>query len=253
MAIVSKLATLRMFSPCHSGKRTHAIDTITPHCVVGQMSADSLGHLFKDKTRQASCNYAIGFDGTIICIVPEEYRSWCTSSNSNDQRAITIECASDATHPYAFNEKVWESLIKLSADIVQRYNMKSLRWMGTSEYIGRPSVQNVSCHRWFDNKSCPGDWFFNRISQYCSEVNGLVEVNEMTDAQFGEFMSRWLEKQGKKDVSNWAKEDVEWAKDRQIMIGDGKGDLHPQSFVTRQEMACFLKRMEDTSSCCYKK
>lgn len=75
----------------------------------------------------------------------------------------------------------------------------------------------------------------------------------MTDAQFGGFMDRWLEKQGKKDVSNWAKEDVEWAKDRQIMIGDGKGDLHPQSFVTRQEMACFLKRMEDTSSCCYKK
>ena len=79
MAIVSKLATLRMFSPCHSGKRTHAIDTITPHCVVGQMSADSLGHLFQDKTRQASCNYAIGFDGTIICIVPEEYRIPTTS------------------------------------------------------------------------------------------------------------------------------------------------------------------------------
>ena len=76
MAIVSELAALRMFSPCHSGKRTHEIDTITPHCVVGQMTADSLGHLFQDRNRQASCNYAIGRDGTIICIVPEEYRSW---------------------------------------------------------------------------------------------------------------------------------------------------------------------------------
>lgn len=251
MAIVSKLATLRMFSPCHSGKRTHEIDTITPHCVVGQMSADSLGRLFKDKSRQASCNYAIGYDGTIICIVPEEYRSWCTSSNSNDQRAITIECASDAAYPYAFNKKVWDSLIKLSADIVKRYGMKSLRWKGTSEYIGHTEVQNVTCHRWFDNKSCPGDWFFNRISQYCGEVNSLVEVNSMTDAMFGEFMDRWLDKQARKAVSQWAKDAVKWAEARQIMVGDGHGDLHPQSYVTRQEMACFLKRMEETSESCY--
>lgn len=252
MAIVSKLATLRMFSPCHSGKRIHKIDTITPHCVVGQMEAVSLGYLFQDTSRNASCNYAIGHDGTIICIVPEEYRTWCTSSYANDQRAITIECASDATYPYAFNEKVWDSLIKLSADIVKRYNMRSLRWMGTSEYFGQISVQNVSCHRWFDNKSCPGDWFYNRIPQYCGEVNTLVEVNSMTDAQFGEFMKRWLSNQAKKGISKWAREDVDWAEARDILIGDSNGDLHPQSFVTRQEMACFLKRMAESSGCCHK-
>lgn len=30
----------------------------------------------------------------------EKNRSWCTSSNANDQRAITIECASDTVEPY---------------------------------------------------------------------------------------------------------------------------------------------------------
>lgn len=35
----------------------------------------------------------------------EKNRSWCISSNSNDQRAITIECASDRTAPYAMTEQ----------------------------------------------------------------------------------------------------------------------------------------------------
>ena len=35
--------------------------------------------------------------------------SWCSSSNANDQRAVTIECASDTYHPYAMNSKVYNT------------------------------------------------------------------------------------------------------------------------------------------------
>ena len=34
-------------SPNHSGQRTHSIDRITPHCVVGQCTADGLGEWFE--------------------------------------------------------------------------------------------------------------------------------------------------------------------------------------------------------------
>ena len=34
----SSLVVYTKLSPNHSGKRTHAIDRITPHCVVGQCS-----------------------------------------------------------------------------------------------------------------------------------------------------------------------------------------------------------------------
>ena len=98
----SSLVDCTLLSPNNSGKRTHKIDRITPHCVVGQISAESIGHCFDNKSRKASCNYGIGKDGRVCLVVDENNRSWCTSSSSNDQRAITIECASDTKSPYAF-------------------------------------------------------------------------------------------------------------------------------------------------------
>ena len=109
----SKLISYTKLSPNHSGQRTHSIDRITPHCVVGQLSAESICGCFTSPSRQASCNYGIGKDGRISLCVEEKNRSWCSSSNANDQRAVTIECASDMSEPYAMNSAVYNSLIKL--------------------------------------------------------------------------------------------------------------------------------------------
>lgn len=56
----SPLVVYTKLSPNHSGQRTHSIDRITPHCVVGQLSAESICGCFTSPTRQASCNYGIG-------------------------------------------------------------------------------------------------------------------------------------------------------------------------------------------------
>lgn len=109
----SRLVVYTKLSPNHSGQRTHSIDRITPHCVVGQLSAESICGCFTSPTRQASCNYGIGTDGRVSLCVEEKNRSWCSSSNSNDQRAVTIECASDMNEPYAMNSAVYNSLVKL--------------------------------------------------------------------------------------------------------------------------------------------
>ncbi len=109
----SPLVVYKKLNPNHSGERTHTVDRITPHCVVGQLSAESICGCFIDTSRQASCNYGIGFDGRVSLCVEEKNRSWCSSSRENDRRAITIECASDKTAPYAMNDKVYTSLINL--------------------------------------------------------------------------------------------------------------------------------------------
>ena len=96
----SSLAAVTVLSPNHSGQRTHSIDRISPHCVVGQCTAEGLGEWFARTSTQASSNYGIDKDGRVGMYVEEKNRSWCTSSNANDQRAITIECASDKTEPY---------------------------------------------------------------------------------------------------------------------------------------------------------
>ena len=170
----SKLVSYTKLSPNHSGKRTHKIDRITPHCVVGQLTASGIAACFASKSRQASCQYGIGKDGAISLIVDEANRSWCTSSNANDQRAVTIECASNTTHPYAMNTAVYNSLVKLCVDICKRNGKKKLLWFSNKStalnYSPKSDEMVLTVNRWFANKACPGDWLFSRLGTLASTV-----------------------------------------------------------------------------------
>ena len=174
----SPLATVKVLSPNHSGQRNHKIDTITIHCVVGQCSAQRIGEIFLPKERQASSNYGIGYDGQIGLYVEEKNRSWCSSSASNDHRAITIEVASDTTHPYAVNDKAYAALLDLVTDICKRNGIKKLLWQGDKNLIGQVDKQNMTVHRWFANKSCPGDYLYNRHGEIAAEVNKRLAAAE---------------------------------------------------------------------------
>lgn len=170
----SSLVSYTKLSPNHSGQRTHSIDRITPHCVVGQLSAESICGCFTSPSRQASCNYGIGTDGRISLCVEEKNRSWCSSSNANDQRAITIECASDRSEPYAMDDKVYASLISLCTDICKRNGKKKLLWFGdkskTLNYAPKSDEMVITVHRWFANKSCPGNWLYVRLGDLAAKV-----------------------------------------------------------------------------------
>ena len=170
----SSLVDYIKLSPNNSGERNHIIDTVTIHCVVGQVSVEALGETFYKKSRKASSNYGIGTDGRIGLYVEEKNRSWCSSSASNDNRAITIEVASDTTHPYTVNDKAYKSLIKLLADICLRNNIKQLLWKADKKLIGQVDKQNMTVHRWFANKSCPGDYLYNKHTEIANEVNKIL-------------------------------------------------------------------------------
>lgn len=170
----SPLAVYTKLSPNHSGQRTHSIDRITPHCVVGQLSAESICGCFTSPDRQASCNYGIGPDGRVAMCVEERNRSWCSSSRENDQRAITIECASDNKEPYAMTDAVYASLIKLCVDICKRYGKTKLMWLAdkdkTLAYAPKADEMVLTVHRWFANKSCPGNWLYQRMGDLAAKV-----------------------------------------------------------------------------------
>lgn len=172
----SPLVNYTKISPNKHHPRNHKIDTITIHCVVGQVSVERLGEIFEKPSRNASCNYGIGTDGRIALIVDEQDRSWCSSSASNDNRAITIEVASDTTAPYAISDAAMNSLIKLCADICKRNDIEELKWKGDKSLIGNVAEQNMTVHRWFANKSCPGDYIYSRLGWIASEVNKLLGI-----------------------------------------------------------------------------
>ena len=170
----SKMVVCTKLSPNHSGQRTHSIDRISPHCVVGQMTAEGLGGLFAKASYKASSNYGIDKDGRVGLYVEEKNRSWCTSSNANDQRAVTIECASDTYSPYRMNDAVYQTLIKLCADICRRNGKKKLIWFGdknkTLNYSPKSDEMVITVHRWFANKSCPGEWLYSRLGDLAERV-----------------------------------------------------------------------------------
>lgn len=169
----SSLVKYTSLSPNHSGQRTRSIDRITPHCVVGQLTAEGICACFP-KGREASCNYGIGKDGKIALCVEEKNRSWCSSSAENDQRAVTIECASDSTAPYTFNTAVYNALIELCVDICKRNGKNKLLWLGdktkTLNYAPKSGEMVLTVHRWFANKSCPGDWMYSRMGDLATTV-----------------------------------------------------------------------------------
>lgn len=167
----SPLVSYTKISPNRTSPRNHAIDTITIHCVVGQLSAEAICGCFEGRDVKASCNYGIGTDGRIGLCVEEKDRSWCSSNGANDNRAVTIECACDKTEPYAINGKVYASLVELCADICRRNGIKELKWKGDKSLIGQVDQQNMTVHRWFANKACPGDYIYNRLGQIAAEVN----------------------------------------------------------------------------------
>lgn len=179
----SALVSFTKISPNKTSPRNHEIDTVTVHCYVGQVSVEDMAAWLCNPAAEASANYGIGSDGRIGQFVKEEDRSWCSSNKANDHRAITIECASDKTHPYAINDKVYASLINLLVDICQRNGIDALRWQADKSLIGQPKKQNMTAHRWFAAKECPGDYLYSRFGQIAAEVNARLGSGEMTQPE----------------------------------------------------------------------
>ena len=175
----SPLVTYTNLTKNHSGKRTHAIDTITIHCIVGQWTAKQGCDYFATTDRECSANYVVGKDGSIGLSVEEKNRSWCSSSRVNDQRAITIEVASDTKHPYAVTDAAYEALIKLCADICKRNGIKQLVWStNKNDRVNHLHGCNMTVHRDFANKACPGQYLYDRHGDIAERVNKILGVTE---------------------------------------------------------------------------
>lgn len=173
----SPLVDYTRISPNKNSPRNHKIDTITIHCVVGQCTVETLGNIFAPTSRQASSNYGVGTDGKIGMYVEEKDRSWCSSNAANDNRAVTIEVASDTKHPYAVNDRAFAALLDLVTDICKRNGIKKLVWSTKkADRVNHKNGCNMTVHRDYANKSCPGDYLYNRHGEIAAEANRRLGV-----------------------------------------------------------------------------
>ena len=202
----SSLVTYTRLSKNKTARRSK-IDSIIIHCIVGQWTAKQGCDYFATTDRKSSANYVVGKDGSIGLSVDESYRAWTSggtdikgnpirvngiSGADFDHRAVTIEVASDTESPYAVTDKAYNAVIELCADICKRNGIKKLLWKGDKKYVGT-SEQNMGAHRWFANKSCPGDYLYNLHGQIAKEVNNQLnppKSNVIYKVQIGAFSKK---------------------------------------------------------------
>lgn len=247
----SPLVSYTKLSPNHSGKRNHVIDTITIHCMAGNASVETCGALFANPSRKASSNYGIGSDGRIALYVDEANRSWCSSSSSNDNRAITIEVANNGGAPdWPVSNKAYAALLDLVTDICKRNGIKKLVWStNKNDRINHKNGCNMTIHRDFSNKSCPGDYLYNRHGQIAAEVNKRLEgeeevdiaklISEMTNEQAYQLMQKAELHAKTLDEPAWSKNEGHWEKATKAGIVDGSSPERP---MKRDEVIAVLGR-----------
>ena len=247
----SPLVTYTKLSPNHSGRRNHVIDTVSVHCMAGNASVETCGALFADPSRKASSNYGIGSDGRIALYVDEANRSWCTSSASNDHRAITIEVANNGGAPdWPVSDKAYAALLDLLTDICRRNGIKKLLWKGDKSLIGQVDKQNMTVHRWFAAKACPGDYLYNRHGEIAAEVNRRLEgeeepmditklISEMTNEQAYQLMQKAELHAKTLSEPAWSQQEGHWAKATAEGVVDGTSPERP---MKRDEVIAVLGR-----------
>lgn len=222
----SKLATLTIISPNKSSRtvdgKTYGIDTITIHCMAAPWTSKRCGEYFASRDTEASSNYGVGVAGDIALYVPEEYRSWASSDRINDARAITIEVACEYKHPYKVTDAALNSLINLLVDVCQRNGIKSLVWSDSkADRMAHRNGCNMTVHRDFANKACPGDYLMSKMPYIASETNKLIKPTKT---------------QEDKPMTDYEKE---YAKAVELGITDG---TNPDGNATRRQVAVMVLR-----------
>lgn len=237
----SSLITNQLLSPNYNARQGSpyyegTITKITPHHTAFVGSAAAIANTFQSAARQASCNYAIGNDGEIWGVVPEEYRAWTSSSQWNDYKAITVEISnSEYGHPWYVSNKAINAFIALAVDICGRYGIKQLYWTGDTD-------GSLTVHRMFAPTVCCGDYLYNKMSSICNKINARLEGEdeEMTaeekayvkklEARISAIEERaavkyaWLS--GKNDkVPDWALKDIKYLYDKGFITGTNTGSL----------------------------
>lgn len=245
----SPLVDFTRLSPNFS-RRTSPIDTITIHCMACNGSIEALGTLFSDPGRMASSNYGIGSDGRVGLYVEEEKRSWCSSSSANDSRAVTIEVANCGGAPdWPVSEKAWDALIELCADICIRNGKKRMVWKGGKAaalaYQPGPDEMNMTAHRFFAAKSCPGNYLYDRFGAIAAEVNRKIEALEDENMTGEEIYRRLMAYLRSRPVSEYAEAACRKGIESGVFAdGDSDGLIDdPQAPLLRQEAAALLDRL----------
>ena len=254
----SKLVTYTRISPNRTSPRNGVIRGVAIHCTAGgrnktaRATADLTRFTTYDRKDGASCNYAVGGDGSIALVVPESDRAWCTS-NPIDHQIVSIEVASDIAAPNRVTDAALSALLDLLTDICRRNGIPALLWHGRRDLMGNWAAQNMVVHRWTrTDKVCPGDYLYNLHPWIAGQVNARLAgreendmdidklIEEMTGAQAYALYTRAMTYAAALSEPEWSQKQGHWQAATLKGVVDG---TEPERAVKRDELAAVLGRL----------
>ena len=150
-----------------SNPRNSSIRGFTIHHHAG---VDAMSEAW-NPARQASANYWIANDGTIIPHIDENRRAWTTGhinypgGAQSDHRNITVEVSNSPegvrTGTWAISAAALKSLINLIGDVFKRHNLGTVR---------RGTNGGVAVHQDFVPTVCPGPYIMSNLNMIITEA-----------------------------------------------------------------------------------
>lgn len=133
--------------------------------------------------------------------------------------------------------------LNLVTDICKRNGIKKLVWStNKTERINHLNGCNMTVHRDYANKSCPGEYLYSRHGQIAAEVNKRLGTDSASDSRtdLEKLIDARIEKMlAGKDTkpSDWAKKELAEA----VAAGITDG-TRPGGYATREQVAAMVLR-----------
>ena len=150
-------------------------------------------------------------------------------------------------------DKAYSALIDLVTDICRRNGKTSLLWFGDKgtalAYTPAAHEMVMTVHRWFANKSCPGNYLYERHGEIAAEVNRRLseEDDDMDVNRFGELWNELRKTLQDNDASSYSETARKWATDIGLIAGNGttiNGEPNYMwaDMLTREQLVTVLYR-----------
>ena len=138
--------------------------------------------------KDVSVNYGISDNGAIKQEIDEGYGAWTSSSPSNDSQAVTLEIANSSGarsmgEEWPISDAAMQSAINLTYDIAKRNGISQFNFTrkAAKPYKNEDGADgNWTYHRMFAQKSCPGDYIYDRTNDILNVINGALANTSAT-------------------------------------------------------------------------